>query len=83
MKAILSGRTSRAIRPVPFNSGYFMSFRLNRGEAETLRKALLMEEGVGTIAVNETCLRVAFSQLDVEKLPEVFELIYRTAERVL
>ena len=38
-----------------------MSFRLTRGDAEKLRMALLMEEGVGTIAVNEQCLRVAFS----------------------
>ncbi len=83
VKAILSRRTSSAIQALPFNSGYFMSFRLNRGDAETLRKALLMEEGVGTIAVNERCLRVAFSQLDLEKLEEVFDLIFRTAERVL
>jgi aspartate/methionine/tyrosine aminotransferase len=83
VKAILSTRTSKAIQPFPFNSGYFMSFRLNRGDAETLRRALLMEEGVGTIAVNERCLRVAFSQLDVDKLEEVFDLIFRTADRVL
>jgi aspartate/methionine/tyrosine aminotransferase len=83
VKAILSRRTSSAIQALPFNSGYFMSFHLNRGDAETLRKALLMEEGVGTIAVNERCLRVAFSQLDLEKLEEVFDLIFRTAERVL
>ena len=60
-----------------------MSFRLTRGDAEKLRMALLMEEGVGTIAVNEKCLRVAFSQLDLDKLEEVFEVIYKTAERVL
>jgi hypothetical protein len=42
-----------------------------------------MEEGVGTIAVNERCLRVAFSQLDLDTLEKVFELIYTTAERVL
>ena len=83
VKSILSGRASKVIKPFPFNSGYFMSFRLERGDAETLRRALLMDEGVGTIAVNETCLRVAFSQLDVDKLQEVFDLIYRTAERVL
>ena len=83
VKAILGSRKSEAIQPLPFNSGYFMSFRLAKGNAETLRKALLMEEGVGTIAVNERCLRVAFSQLDVGKLDEVFEVIFRTAERVL
>jgi len=83
VKAIVADRASNAIQPYPFNSGYFMSFRLLRGNAETLRTALLMEEGVGTIAVNEQCLRVAFSQLDIDKLEMVFELIYKTAERVL
>jgi aspartate/methionine/tyrosine aminotransferase len=83
VKAIVADRASSAIQPFPFNSGYFMSFRLNKGDAETLRTALLMEEGVGTIAVNERCLRVAFSQLDLDTLERVFELIYTTAERVL
>ena len=83
VKAIVADRASKAIQPFPFNSGYFMSFQLKRGDAEKLRTALLMDEGVGTIAVNEKCLRVAFSQLDLDKLEEVFEVIYRTAERVL
>ena len=83
VKAIVADRASKALQPYPFNSGYFMSFRLARGNAETLRTSLLMEEGVGTVAVNEQCLRVAFSQLDVDKLETVYELIYKTAERVL
>jgi aspartate/methionine/tyrosine aminotransferase len=83
VKSIVADRASKVIQPFPFNSGYFMSFQLKSGDAETLRTALLMEEGVGTIAVNEKCLRVAFSQLDLDKLEEVFEVIYRTAERVL
>ena len=83
VKSVLSARKSAVISPLPFNSGYFMSFRLGRGNAETLRKALLAEEGIGTIAVNERCLRVAFSSLDTEKIDEVFDLIFRTAERVL
>ncbi|HUI68919.1 MAG TPA: aminotransferase class I/II-fold pyridoxal phosphate-dependent enzyme [Spirochaetia bacterium] len=83
VKSILADRASKVIEPFPFNSGYFMSFRLNKGDAETLRSALLMQEGVGTIAVNERCLRVAFSQLDLARLEEVYDLIFRTAERVL
>ncbi len=38
--------------------------------------------GVGTIAVDERCLRVAFSSVDVEKLPELFDLIYAEAEKL-
>jgi aspartate/methionine/tyrosine aminotransferase len=82
-KSILAGRTSGVIEPLPFNSGYFMSFHLRKGSAETLRKALLSESGVGTIAIDDTCLRVALSSVDVEKLDELFALIYKTAEKVL
>jgi len=59
-----------------------MSFRLLRGNAEELRKALLSGCGVGTIAINDRCLRVALSSVDVEKLPELFDLIYATAEKM-
>ena len=82
VKAILSRKKSTAITPLPFNSGYFMSFRLNRGKAEDLRKALLMGHGVGTIAVDERCLRVAFSSVDLEKLDELYDLIYAEAEKL-
>ncbi|HYW82176.1 MAG TPA: aminotransferase class I/II-fold pyridoxal phosphate-dependent enzyme, partial [Spirochaetia bacterium] len=81
-REILSRKKSTAISPLPFNSGYFMSFRLHRGKAEDLRKALLMKDGVGTIAVDDTCLRVAFSSVDVEKLQELYDLIYAAAEKL-
>jgi aspartate/methionine/tyrosine aminotransferase len=81
-KAILARRKSSAIEPMPFNSGYFMSFRVLRGTAEGLRKALLADSGVGTIAINDRCLRVAFSSVDVEKLDELYEQIYAAAEKL-
>ncbi|HET6451399.1 MAG TPA: aminotransferase class I/II-fold pyridoxal phosphate-dependent enzyme [Spirochaetia bacterium] len=80
-KAILAGRRSAAIEPLPFNSGYFMSFRVRRGSAEQLRKALLAG-GIGTISINETCLRVALSSVDVEKLQDLFDQIYAAAEKL-
>ncbi len=82
VKSLLADRKSTAIEPYPFNSGYFMSFRLLRGKAEDLRKALLMGCGVGTIAVDERCLRVAFSSVDLENLPQLFDLIYAEAEKL-
>jgi aspartate/methionine/tyrosine aminotransferase len=81
-KSILSKKKSTAIQPLPFNSGYFMSFRLLRGTAEALRKMLLAECAVGTIAINESTLRVAFSSVDLEKLDELYDLIYSTAEKL-
>lgn len=81
-KSILSKKMSAAIQPLPFNSGYFMSFHLLRGTAEALRKALLADCAVGTIAINERTLRVAFSSVDLEKLDELYDLIYSTAEKL-
>lgn len=81
-REIVSKKKSSAISPLPFNSGYFMSFHLHRGKAEDLRKALLMGDGVGTIAIDDTCLRVAFSSVDVEKLQELYDLIYAAAEKL-
>jgi aspartate/methionine/tyrosine aminotransferase len=82
VKKIVAGRKSSAIQALPFNSGYFMSFRLNKGTAEDLRKKLLAESGVGTIAIDERCLRVAFSSVDIEKLPELYDIIYAAAEKL-
>jgi aspartate/methionine/tyrosine aminotransferase len=60
----------------PFNSGYFMCLRLKKVEAEALRVHLLDAYGIGTIAIGETDLRVAFSCLEVEQIPDVYEKIY-------
>jgi len=81
-KESVSRASSSVLTPLPFNSGYFMSFRLKKGNAEDLRKALLMDEGVGTIAIDPQCLRVAYSSVDLEKLEDLFSTIYRTAERL-
>lgn len=61
----------------PFNSGYFMCLKLNSIDAETLRTHLLNEYGVGTIALGETDLRVAFSCIEDENLEDLFDLIYK------
>jgi aspartate/methionine/tyrosine aminotransferase len=82
-KKVLSGKKSDTITALPFNSGYFMSFRLNRGSSEQLRKALLMNEGVGTIATDDRCLRVAYCSVETEKLEELFDFVYMTADKVL
>ncbi len=61
----------------PFNSGYFMCLELKNVDAEKLRIHLLDKYGVGTISVNKTDLRIAFSCLDVEEIEDLFELIYK------
>ncbi|GAB3046598.1 aminotransferase class I/II-fold pyridoxal phosphate-dependent enzyme [Virgibacillus ainsalahensis] len=61
----------------PFNSGYFMCLELKGVDAEELRVHLLNNYGVGTIAVNATDLRIAFSSVEVDDIEEIFELIYK------
>lgn len=63
----------------PFNSGYFMCLRLKAVDAERLRLHLLDNYGVGTIAINNTDLRIAFSCIAVEDIAELFEVIYQAA----
>jgi hypothetical protein len=64
---------------LPFNSGYFMCFRCTGVNAETLRQLLLSRHGIGVIAIGPDYLRVAFSGIDIEKIPGIYRAIYDTA----
>jgi aspartate/methionine/tyrosine aminotransferase len=68
-----------ALRPLPFNSGYFMCFRCEGINAEALRQELLYRKGIGVVALGDSCLRVAFAGLDAEQIPPVYRTIYDTA----
>lgn len=59
----------------PFNAGYFMCLRLKGVEAEAVRLDLLERHGVGTIALAEHDLRVAFSCLELEHIADCFARI--------
>lgn len=61
----------------PFNSGYFMCLKLKTVTAEALRTHLIHQYGVGTIALGETDLRIAFSCIEEEHLEDLFSLIYQ------
>jgi aspartate/methionine/tyrosine aminotransferase len=67
-----------ALEVLPFNSGYFMSFRCKPGNAEALRQALL-KKGIGTIALGSKYLRVTFAAVEEEDIPGVYRAIYETA----
>jgi aspartate/methionine/tyrosine aminotransferase len=83
VRSILDHRkTGLSLRPLPFNSGYFMTFELLKGNSEELRKELLRAEGIGTIALQEKFLRVAFSSIDNRDLPTLFQTIFATADRL-
>jgi aspartate/methionine/tyrosine aminotransferase len=67
------------LTPLPFNSGYFMSFRCASGGAEAIRQALLKDHGIGTIALGDKYLRVAFASVDADRLTEIYRTIYEVA----
>ncbi|WP_199618366.1 aminotransferase class I/II-fold pyridoxal phosphate-dependent enzyme [Paenibacillus alkalitolerans] len=72
-----SGKYDEAWEYYPFNSGYFMCLKLKSVDAETLRTHILTEYGVGTIALGETDLRVAFSCIEESDVERLFDLIYQ------
>jgi aspartate/methionine/tyrosine aminotransferase len=72
-----SGKFDGAWTYYPFNSGYFMCLKLSTVNAETLRVHLLNEYGIGTIALGDTDLRVAFSCIEAEHLEDLFNLIHQ------
>ena len=65
--------------PLPFNSGYFMSFRCVGISAGALRRELLDKHGIGTIAFGDEFLRIAFASLEAELIPAVYQSIYQVA----
>ncbi|MFD3269559.1 aminotransferase class I/II-fold pyridoxal phosphate-dependent enzyme [Paenibacillus dendritiformis] len=78
VKALLdSGKYGDVWSYYPFNSGYFMCLKLNTVPAEQLRTHLLDAYGVGTIALGDTDLRVAFSCIEEADLEKLFDTIYQ------
>jgi aspartate/methionine/tyrosine aminotransferase len=61
----------------PFNSGYFMCLRLKTVNSEELRLHLLNTYGVGVISLGETDIRVAFSCVEEDTIPELFDIIFQ------
>ena len=68
--------------PYPFNAGYFMCLRLKGIDSEELRKRLLERYGVGVIAQGDD-LRIAFSCLETDEIPDLFDIMYRCALEML
>jgi aspartate/methionine/tyrosine aminotransferase len=75
------GGSGSPLTSLPFNSGYFMTFKCEV-DAEELRKRLLENYGIGTIAIRNEYLRVAFSSVALEHLEELYESIYKAAEEL-
>lgn len=83
VKQYINTHTSEILTTMPFNSGYFMSFRLKKGVAEDLRQKLLHTHGIGTVAIDNKTLRVAFSSIDKDKINAVYDSIYEVAKTII
>ncbi|MDY7035194.1 MAG: aminotransferase class I/II-fold pyridoxal phosphate-dependent enzyme [Thermodesulfobacteriota bacterium] len=76
-KVLVDPKYNEAWEVYPFNSGYFMCLKLKTVEAETLRIHLLNNYGIGLIALGTNDLRVAFSCIEKEDIPELFDTIFQ------
>ena len=63
----------------PFNAGYFMLLKLKGLDAEKYRKHLLEKYGVGVIADGAHDIRVAFSAVEIDQIPALFDLLAAAA----
>jgi aspartate/methionine/tyrosine aminotransferase len=67
------------LKPLPFNSGYFMCFRCEGISAEELRRELLYKRGIGVISLEDRYIRITFAGIDEDRIEEVYRVIYNTA----
>ncbi|MDR1179726.1 MAG: aminotransferase class I/II-fold pyridoxal phosphate-dependent enzyme [Spirochaetales bacterium] len=82
VREILAARkTGMALKELPFNSGYFMSFICEGISSEKLRLRLL-ERGIGTISLQDRLLRVAYESIGEEGLEELFCEIFAAADEL-
>jgi aspartate/methionine/tyrosine aminotransferase len=72
-----------ALSPLPFNSGYFMSFRCTGIDPGELRRDLLYKQGIGTVVLGNRYVRIAFSAIDEDQIEGVFRSVYDTAAKLL
>ncbi len=70
------------LKALPFNSGYFMTFEVKDKDSEKLRTYLLDKYQTGTISIAGKYLRIAFSSVDVDKIEELYSIIFKAAKEI-
>ena len=66
----------------PYNSGYFMCLKIREVHAEDLRTHLLDKYNIGTIALDQHDLRIAFSSLSKTDIKEFFECLAQAIQDI-
>ena len=79
-EVLTDAKFAEYFKPYPYNSGYFMTMKLLKGNAEAFRKHLISTKGIGVIAIGESNVRVAFSCIEESQIVDLFEKIYEAAE---
>ena len=84
VKRIIAERTTGlSLKPLPFNSGYFMSFLFDGGSAEELRQNLLEKKGIGTISIADTYLRIAYASIDLKDMERLYTEVFASADELV
>lgn len=81
-EALTDERFAAIWEPYPFNSGYFMCLRLKGLNAELFRLRLLEKRGIGVIATAQTDVRVAFSCVEEQDIPDLFSQMFQCAQEM-
>ena len=81
-KVVSNSRYAKLWEVYPSHAGYFTCLRLKSANAEVVRQRLLDEHGIGTIALGETELRVAYSCLEESDIETVFAVIAQVIEEL-
>lgn len=81
-EVISSFENDSPLKALPFNSGYFMTFKY-RGNSEKLRVHLLDKYGVGTISIQEKYLRIAYSSVELDDIEELYTILNTAAKEIL
>ncbi|MDU2144797.1 MAG: aspartate aminotransferase, partial [Staphylococcus sp.] len=63
-----------------FNSGYFMALKVIGVNPEKLRVHLIDNYSIGIIALNDTDIRIAFSCVEKNDIPHVFDSIAKAID---
>ncbi|MEK6959180.1 MAG: aminotransferase class I/II-fold pyridoxal phosphate-dependent enzyme [archaeon] len=74
-KVLENKKFEKYFTPLPHNSGYFMCIELKKLDAESVRKKLLEKYSTGVVSQGKI-VRIAFSAVKKDLIPELFENIY-------
>ena len=78
--ALENDKYQKYFNALPFNSGYFMCVKLAEGlDGDKIRQILIEKYGIGVINLNNV-LRIAYSAVASDHIPEMFEGIYNACK---